>query len=49
MGNKFEYLRDDEVILVEEELRRNKSHIIKSTALQVGELVQKLREIINSK
>ncbi len=49
MGNKFEYLRNDEVISVEEKLHRNQSHIIKSTTLQVGELMQKLSEIISSK
>ncbi len=42
MGNKFEHLRNDEVISVEEELAKNKSHIIKSITLEVSELVQKL-------
>ncbi len=42
-------MRDDEVISVEEQLHKNQPHIIKSRTFQVSELVQKLREIINSK
>ncbi|GGA05859.1 KGK domain-containing protein [Okeania sp. KiyG1] len=49
MGNKFEHLRNDEVISVEEELHKNQPHIIKSTTFQVSELVQKLTERISSK
>ncbi|NEQ36203.1 MAG: KGK domain-containing protein [Okeania sp. SIO3I5] len=46
MGNQFEYLRHDEVISVEEELRQNQSHIIKSTTFQVSELLQQLSKHI---
>ena len=49
MENKFEHLRDDEVISVEEQLHKNQPHIIKSTTFQVSELVQKLSERISSK
>lgn len=49
MENKFEHLRNDEVISVEEELHKNQPHIIKSTTFQVSELLQKLTERISTK
>lgn len=48
MSKEFEHLQPEEVISVEEELRKKQRHVLTSTTFQTGELIQKLADQINT-